>query len=434
MKNHSLYRWLRRNKFLLSKDDTTKPTHLCLDGGKFIIPKEYHEDFIEKYIDGVADGEKYYICEIPTEVSRMYCDLDIIDEREYTKDDILLLVKNISKVIDKYFGEFELIVCLSKSKKVFKIVNDDKKELIKTGIHIIWPELFIKQENALKLVRQFKEQLRSSLGPRPEYNSWDDLIDEGVYNSKCPSLRMVGSGKISKKGVKKSKDDPGRVGYFDEGRIYYPVYAIKSTKIVTIKKGKFKYMKRCILRVYQPESQLLIELPNIFTESKPEKLKLKGTYTNVDDPIFKMVEKFVRTETIEEWNLPLTHLTKHNTFYSAKIQGGLYCLNIEREHNSCGIYFQITSEGLYQRCFCKCNTTEGRKYGLCSKFKSKVFPLSYELRSTLFPNRRKPKGITKKVLEPMEIFPSYRLLHKDKRKYLKSCYNSLSYMKQIIDK
>jgi hypothetical protein len=47
-----------------------------------------------------------------------------------------------------------------------------------------------------------------------------------------------------------------------------------------------------------------------------------------------------------------------------------YCLNIGRNHNSCGIYFKLSKDGLCQKCFCKCDTQEGRKYGYCKDYSS----------------------------------------------------------------
>lgn len=61
-----------------------------------------------------------------------------------------------------------------------------------------------------------------------------------------------------------------------------------------------------------------------------------------------------------------------------------YCMNIQREHNSNGIYFTINEQGLFQKCFCRCDTTEGRLFGKCENFSSQCFPLPDDLAPLLF--------------------------------------------------
>lgn len=63
-----------------------------------------------------------------------------------------------------------------------------------------------------------------------------------------------------------------------------------------------------------------------------------------------------------------------------------YCQNIEREHTSNGIYFVLNLTGLYQKCYCRCNTTEGRLSGLrCMDYHSKGVRVPDRLKEVLFP-------------------------------------------------
>jgi hypothetical protein len=61
-----------------------------------------------------------------------------------------------------------------------------------------------------------------------------------------------------------------------------------------------------------------------------------------------------------------------------------FCLNLGRRHRSNNVYFLFTSRGAYQMCFCRCETIEGRKNGLCSDFHSAVIPMSNELKIIMF--------------------------------------------------
>jgi len=50
-----------------------------------------------------------------------------------------------------------------------------------------------------------------------------------------------------------------------------------------------------------------------------------------------------------------------------------YCLNRGACHNSCGTFYVVTLRGIRQKCFCQCETTEGRRYGLCKDFASEYY-------------------------------------------------------------
>ena len=60
-----------------------------------------------------------------------------------------------------------------------------------------------------------------------------------------------------------------------------------------------------------------------------------------------------------------------------------YCSNIGKNHNSEHIYFKLNREGICQKCFCKCDTMDGRKYGFCKDYSSTIIPCTPHLRKIL---------------------------------------------------
>jgi hypothetical protein len=86
------------------------------------------------------------------------------------------------------------------------------------------------------------------------------------------------------------------------------------------------------------------------------------------------------------------------------------CLNLERtsgavkQHNSVNTYFVISPKGVYQRCFCQCQTQSGRVDGPCSSYRSTprrmhpaekgedLFDPSSSVIRTLFPHTSKSSG------------------------------------------
>jgi hypothetical protein len=431
MKDGRLSKWLYQNGCFLIKDDNRRYTHLCLDGGRLHITQEQYSDFIQNYADGITLGERYYICEQPTKVSRMYCDLDFIGEEQFQLDKVKDVVKIIHDTIEHYYDvSFDIIVCMTEPKNVVK----EKQKMIKTGVHLIWENLFINQKIGMNLSKQFVKNLVTKLGERPEYNKWDEVVDECVYLTN--GLRMVGSAKMSKKKAKGKEDEEKKLIKVDEGRIYNPVWAYNKEGNTFNFKDKADMINKCTIRVYEGETELETEIPEYVVPVKYSKLnKSNGVTMQSTDPVYRKLENFIRKSTIPEWNRPLKLFKKQGNFYVAKIEDGMYCLNIEKEHNSCGVYFQILEEGLVQRCFCRCKTLEGRKDGYCSDYKSKLFKLPVELKSMLFPNKKKKRkpGFSS-ASGGTAVFGSYSNLKNDPNRFLKMSMNTIQHIEAEISK
>lgn len=82
--------------------------------------------------------------------------------------------------------------------------------------------------------------------------------------------------------------------------------------------------------------------------------------------------------------------TEARNYYRVCVQGegSSICLNLtggKKEHNNNSIYFLIKPSGVYQRCWCSCDTTQNRKYGPCKKFTSAPNALLKNNLLTLFP-------------------------------------------------
>ena len=419
MKENLLSKWLYQNRCFLSKDDLRPFTHLCLDGGRLCIDSEKMCDFLKKFADGKSKDEKYYICEAPTPVVRMYCDFDFIEDREITLDEVKEFVKILHNTVEFYYKDvYPITVCMSPSKKVTK----NKRKKIKTGVHLIWDELFVNQNQAFCLSKVFIDDLKKKY----QDFEWDEIVDGQVYIN---GLRMVGSGKVTNK-KKKNIEGKYDIIKIDEGRIYKPVWVYPEENVFDFNDWKMVLFKT-IIRTFNNEKELapIEKLPVFELKVKSNTKNKTKKENNINDNVFDRVEKFIRHQTLPQWDSPLRQLKKQGKFYIAQIDSN-YCLNIERDHNSVGIYFQITETGMYQRCFCRCETLEGRINGLCSKFKSKVFILPLEVKKMLFGNSKKRNSYKKLRSETSQIdtFCSNLNLqnnNKQIKNYLKMSYNTI---------
>jgi hypothetical protein len=440
MKDSNLSRWLYQNKCFLAKDSKLEKTHLCLDGGRLHIPPGLLSDFYGEYSKGLLTGEKYYICETITPVTRMYCDFDFVGEAEV--DDIQL--ENWSKVcrkviLDKFGRHYDFTICKSEC----KVVQKNKRKQIKSGVHFIWKDLFVDVDIATRvsmaLIDAFTEEFTNV--------EWKEVIDLGVYKN---GLRMVGSRKVTNKKRKvkvdendEEKNDTTKIEYeiikVDEGRAYIPYMVASADETVKTDEDQICYynlkqLKQILfdncIRAYNKEkpTEPVKDLP-----SHPESTKTKSTGgrdTDIEDPkVFDRVEEFIRFQTIPQWNSSMCQLRRHGKFYIAKIES-MYCMNAQRDHNSCGIYFQITEHGLFQRCFCRCDTVVGRVSGICSEYKSTPFPLPKEVMKMLFPNfnSRKPnRSKVNNACAGRDVFGSNILMKKRETLpvYLKMSLNTI---------
>jgi hypothetical protein len=401
MKDGYLVKWLRE-KNCMSKENIT---HLCLDGGTLSIPDDLFLEFFSIYLNGLEKDEKYYICEKPSDVCKMFCDFDFLEDTAVTLEDIKKYLENIYNIIKEYFGdEFTIIICSNESKKV--------KGKIKSGFHLVWDELYVTSEQALGIAKLFIEKLDSSV------YSWKDIIDTVVYTN---GLRMIYSSKMHNE-KKKNENGKTYIKKSHEGREYVPVLTYPENSFDI--NDKPLMIQKCSIRTYCNEYPLepVISIPHFVVPEIKKRVK--------DDLFFK-IEQFIQYQTLEQWNLPLKSFRKQNNFYIAK-NGSMYCLNVVREHNSCGVYFQFTEAGMFQRCFCKCNTVEGRvTRDLCSKFKSKPFIIPLELRKLLFPGKTTKKKVVKKgnngSMSGVEVFGSNILLKNKKtlQEYLKMSLNTI---------
>jgi hypothetical protein len=164
-----------------------------------------------------------------------------------------------------------------------------------------------------------------------------------------------------------------------------------------------------------PETKLIKDLPITTISSKKKK---NNTTTNTNETTTKL-ENFIRKNYKQTHsNIRIKKFTKvDDTKYFVEPDDN-FCLNVNRNHSSSGVYFQIKQTGICQRCFCKKQTCDGRIAGPCKDFSSDEIPLTKVLENLLFPGTRKGK----KKLVNCNLIGS---LSSDKLKCLNNCKNIL---------
>ena len=421
MMYNKLSLWLREHNFFLKTGTGERVTHLCLDGGQLNIPQDYHNEFLDMYKECFSnEEEKYYICEVPTEVSRMYVDMDFISETKIKLNEIVRMVKRIQETVSEYYEPKTIIICTTKSIRIEK----NNKKMVKTGIHLIWPELYVKNLTALKLSKLFVKSMTSKFGEREAYNPWNDVIDSNVYNQKLPSLRMIGSRKVKREG--------GDI--VDVGRAYIPTDVIdeRGNHVSITKKDLPNYIGKSFIRVYEGETQWLKDIENIAQVNSVNTMDKKIKLANADE-LCSVVEDFITSRGIEPWeDITVRSVIKETSFYIIKVSDSMYCMNKQAEHASCGIYFIVHKDGMKQKCFCKCDTTENRLHGICSEYASEPFKLTKELKDKLFKDTKSKKNVYSGY-NPDNSFPSFGLIKSSPDKFESMLANTINYLTKLSE-
>jgi hypothetical protein len=383
-----LKQWVISNKYFIKtsdpKEKKVNSTHYLLDGGIWKIPIEKYSEFLNLLAIDLQNGERHYISENRTDVFKFICDLDFYELSVITIKQIEIIVNTIQIIIEEYYGTSHVIICGSDSKTVVI----ESVEYVKSGFHLVWPDIWITKESAKGIRLKFIEKLLSEYGERDPVNSWEDVVDLAVYEDN--GLRMIGCRKMgicksckNKKEFRETCLTCAGNGKIDENRVYKPKSVLSINNPIYLEQltNDYKFMvSETSIYNYQsiPETKLLTEIILIKVLKKK-----KASVPKTDESTTK-IEKFIKRNFKEQYSkLQIKKITKVENCYFVEPEDN-FCMNVNRNHTSSGVYFQIRSSGICQRCYCKKTTTDGRLFGACNGYASKEVPLSKPLQTFLF--------------------------------------------------
>ena len=387
----------------LYKVEGKEITHLKLNGGKLSIPENKITKFRKLYAKDVENEFQDYVCEMKTKNYKLFVDVDLLDNEALTDDLILKYARLINEVVVHYYKHLEpkVIVCTTTPKPV----NVNDYNYIKTGIHLIWDNIIVSSENIGWLREAIIQYLQLKVGDT-QFESWEKIIDDSVY--KQNGLRMIYSNKMAFcKVCKKSETCSlcNKTGKYHEGRPYTPFKTIDASgKVEECKWGILETINKTSIVTTESVSKFIHkhpewmegESPGKFKHTKRElssedleasnRLKFRERITK-DSEIFKSIQNFVRKIFPNFKNVTIVDMHKcANGDYYVCRSNSSYCMNIDREHQSNTIYFYIDKHNIYQKCFCSCDTVDGRKYGMCKDYRSSGYKLTKVLTGMLYPH------------------------------------------------
>jgi len=384
------------------KDDCT---HLFLDGGKAKIPFEKEKEFIRHYSNKLDSGGKVYIVEKRPDVFRYMIDVDILDKQYWELPKVIDLAKIIQKIIFEFYEMDLNVICCMAPPKI-------KGELVKTGIHLIWPRHFINCEDALTIREALLIRLeKSELKPQ---NSWNDILDELIYIRN--GYRMVGSDKMIP-GTKISENRPYTLKFVMDSKgelreVYRKRLSLDSNSLILDTSIRFTALEGAKLTIPFKKIPKWLPVTSISKSKKKNgKLRILGTLE------YEIIQKFMDSSLPSCYNnQTIKDIRQYPDGNFLIITDSSYCLNIQRNHNSCGIYFLGTRKGIYQKCLCPCDNLKNRINGYCKNYTSQCFEFTKDTSEFLFPRPEPPQKYKKKHIV---LIKNLSASNQTKSKYLK---------------
>ena len=395
-------------------------THTLFTGGRFSIVDQHSEDFLRAYALDVQNGVPHFVNELRTPVFNLFIDVDFVGARELTDEECVALTAIAQSTIAEFYPDAAAppfaVICRAAAKA--------HEKGAKSGVHVHFPNLKVDRVMAMTmrgmlLVRLAEQSTLTPLNP----GGWGDVIDEQVYIHS--GLRLLGSLKlVGCPHCAKAKCDVCITGMLVEKRPYAVTAAVggdgRVDEDVTalLKSDIAKAVFYCSIRSLgsvTPGWRRMPGCPSFYDvqesnhrradrkEFQPgvaHKLDVDGSTawkrsTSVVDDKEKiaivefLIQKRMRVDKYRALTVQALHFygKGKEPCYWAKVRPGFgssYCLNKMADHSRNSIYFEVTMEGICQRCFCGKDTVADRVNGVCKKWRSSRRGLSSEHQRVLF--------------------------------------------------
>ncbi len=343
-----VYDWAKRRGYWTR--DREAATHLLLDGGKLAIPDDANGEFLNAYAASVVryPNAKPCVVELRTPRFRMFADLDVCPAADFDAESFL------ETVLDAFDVPGRAIVSTP------NVAGAGGKR----GFHVTWPDAVVTTAIAAHLRRRALARLEGV----PGY-AWETVLDASVYASN--GLRLPWSAK-------------GR-----EDRRYYeacfargPGGALRPLRATTVSQLR-EAVRDASIRAF---STAALYVPEDAPEGAAEPAEGGGvkTHSLSLSPYAHVLDDITAALPPQFAGQKFTGLvaTEHCFMLRSTAR---YCFNVAREHTSSNVYFQLTSKGACQKCYCRKETTEGRKYGTCKDFASQYWEVPRRVLDAFFP-------------------------------------------------
>ena len=338
------------------------PTHVLMDGGVLEVPFDRLNDFYKTCVQCIKSGEHIFVVEQKTDVYNFFLDIDYKDTAELDLDEIKSISLDVCSKIETLGLPYRCVVSVAKPKT--------RDGLVKTGIHFNWPDLPVNQEGAIHLRWHVISTLNIS-----KRGDWSQYVDGSVYGdletgTRGSGFRMPWSHKKGKHAECKGQGCAvcEYSGKLTEGE-YLPVFHYSENGIsrcspdITLEGLWMSTVRSQSEPLSVPKGPVTVEVKK--KEGNFKSLQTKNEVVNSE--LSALLETFVRLNLPGQSKSRIKKIFKHRNTYRIETTSR-YCENLGRNHNSNHVWFMAEKGTICQKCFCRCETMEGRKHGFCKDF------------------------------------------------------------------
>jgi P4 family phage/plasmid primase-like protien len=198
-------------------------THTSLKGGKYFIPDEHKDQFYTLYVEEVINQEKQYLTEKSSDIGPLRVDFDFIYGNEVTKH--MHTREQVSSFCEAYMNEISQYLDVPSVVDLYimekrKPTLDSKKNRMKSGIHIVVPQVCTHKFVEQRVRRNLLKNMGNYFSSLPISETWEKIYDEGVVNRSVP-WTLYGS----------RKNDPNALPYMTSYILQYDTQK-KSIKVI----------------------------------------------------------------------------------------------------------------------------------------------------------------------------------------------------------
>lgn len=414
MSDNDLIKFVRENNFYCSPG--IKANFLSLAGGAWNIPDSKLNKFYDIIRISCLKNIPISVVEVRTDVFKHFIDLDLQSPLAIDIPTIKKICLTIQKTLidNTSLNTVNMYVYAAKPRDITK---DDKK-LIKTGIHIYYPDVLVDCTIALELRKRMIVELQNI----DNEIDWVSTVDESVY--KGSGLRLPHMPKLKKCKCEKINGVCKfgcTFGVINENAIYLPMFCISGQNIESV--DKLKNNMRHSFAITKIRASISEKTPNITVKPRGvlskdlETLDIALTMTKKFPPAkgtqksynnYYISNEMILSPDIQEKVKNFIHRSYHEhpvyskisinyvkkLVYKSQNKSNVYtkyivnttckfCCNINDYHNSNNIYFLIFISGssmqMTQRCHCTCPKPHFGTTKLCKTYSSPPI----EIKSTM---------------------------------------------------
>jgi hypothetical protein len=241
-------KWCSDNHIVLPKAaKSNECTHYTMDGFKLNIPWRVHDEFLIMYARAVfVDRHDLFFIEKKENleledpgndsVYKFHCDWDFVQLDAVTSEFAVDMLSAFLKVIKAFYpSKSSLTATLMQAPPKPCLGSDGSTPCVKTGVHVVVDNLFVRRAEALTLRAACVTEYRARYGERAAPgNSIEAMFDHCIYMAN--GLRMAGSKKMVKCSACTRNREPcfvckGPRRMVMEDRAYIPTHVVTVSSV-----------------------------------------------------------------------------------------------------------------------------------------------------------------------------------------------------------